>query len=108
MGFFAEMSGWLDELLSTYIFENAGRVAASLEPLVATLAVLYVIVWGYLQLTGKIQEPFLHSVKRIVTLALILGASIQLCAYNEILVDTFFRVPSSLAAAIVGAFDHVG
>ena len=108
MGFFAEMSAWLDELLASYISENAARVATALEPLVASLAIVYVMVWGYLHLIGKVDEPFLQGAKRIVTLALILGVSLQLWAYNEVLVDTFFQVSSRLAAAIVGTFDYVG
>lgn len=107
MGFFAEFSAWLNALLAGYIGDNVARIASALEPAIVTLGVVYVMVWGYLQLTGQIEEPFIGGVKRIITLAVILGCALQLWLYNGLIVDTFFNAPSQLGAAIVGAFDPV-
>lgn len=107
MGFFAEFSAWLNALLATYIGDNTARVAAVLEPAVITLGTIYVMVWGYLQLTGKIEEPFVAGVKRIVMLALILGVALRLWLYNSLIVDTFFEAPGDLAAGVIGAYDSV-
>src|SRR5450755_958468 len=57
MGFFAEFNAWLNALLATYIGDQTARVAAALEPAIVGVATIYVMVWGYLQLTGKIEEP---------------------------------------------------
>lgn len=108
MGFFAEFSAWLDAILSTYITDNTQRIATLLEPAIVTLGVLYVMVWGVLQLTGKVEEPLLTGVKRIAVLALILGVGLGLWLYDAVIVDTFFREPAQLAAGIVGAYDPVG
>jgi type IV secretion system protein VirB6 len=107
MGFFAEFSAWLNTLLAGYIGDNTARIAATLEPAFVTLAVVYVMVWGYLQLTGAIEEPFIGGVKRLITLAVILGCAIDLWLYNSVIVDTFFNAPSELAAVVIGAFDPV-
>ena len=107
MGFFAEFNTWLNALLATYIGDNTARVAALLTPAIVTLAVLYVMVWGYLQLMGQTDEPFVAGLKRIVMLAVILGASLQLWLYNAVLVDSFFNAPGQLAAGVVGAYDSV-
>ena len=72
-----------------------------------TLGVLYVMVWGYLELTGRIEEPFIDGVKRIVTLAVILGCALHLWLYNSVIVDTFFNAPAQLGAVVVGTFDPV-
>lgn len=108
MGFFGEFTAWLNNILSLYIAANTARVAAILEPVVVTLAVLYTIVWGYLHMTGKLEEPFVDGVKKIVVLVIIVAGSLQLWMYNELIVDTFFIAPGNFAALIVGAFDHVG
>ncbi|HEX2493437.1 MAG TPA: type IV secretion system protein [Steroidobacter sp.] len=108
MGFFGEFGNWLNGILLVYIATNTARVAALIEPAVATLAVLYTIVWGYLQLTGKIEEPFLAGIKRIVVLVIVIGGAVRLWMYNELIVDTFFIAPANLAGMIVGAFDQVG
>jgi type IV secretion system protein VirB6 len=107
MGFFAEFSAWLNGLLSGYIDENAARIASTLEPAIVTLAVVYVMVWGYLQLTGQIEEPFIGGAKRIITLAIILGCALNLWLYDSLIVDTFFNAPSELAAIVIGAFNPV-
>lgn len=108
MGFFAEFNAWLNGLLAGYIGDNVSRIAGSLEPAIVTLAVLYVMVWGYLQLTGSIEEPFIHGVKRLITLAVILGCALSLWLYNSVIVDTFFNAPTQLGAVIIGAYDPVG
>ena len=66
------------------------------------------MVWGYLQLTGQIEEPFVAGLKRIVMLAFVLGVTLNLWLYNTEIVDTFYTLPSQLAAAVVGAGDPVG
>ena len=108
MGFFATFSAWLDGLLATYIGDNTARIAGILEPAVLTAATVYVMIWGYLQLTGKIEEPFIIGVKRIILMVVILGGALDLWLYNDLIVDTFFRAPGELAAGISGAYDAIG
>ncbi|MGH8140385.1 MAG: type IV secretion system protein [Steroidobacteraceae bacterium] len=107
MGFFASFWGWLNSQLGTYIGDNTARVSTALEPAIVTLATLYVMVWGYLQLTGRIDEPFMPGLKRIVTLAVVLGVALRLWLYNTVIVDTFYTAPAQLAAAVVGSSDPV-
>lgn len=107
MGFFAEFDAWLNSILMTYIGTNTALLAAALQPAVVTLAALAVMVWGYLQLTGAIEAPLVAGLKRILTLALILGCALQLWLYNAVIVDTFFSAPGDLAARVVGTPDSV-
>jgi type IV secretion system protein VirB6 len=107
MGFFATFWAWLNEQLGTYIGDNTARVSAAMEPAIVTLATLYVMVWGYLQLTGRIAEPLIVGLKRILTLAIVLGVSLRLWLYNTVIVDTFYQAPTQLAAAVMGASDPV-
>jgi len=107
MGFFASFSTWLNGLLSTYIATNTARVAALLTPAIVVFASIYVMIWGYLLITGRIEEPFVTGVKRIVTLAIVLGAALNLWLYNDVIVDTFFNAPGALVAGVIGAFDSV-
>jgi len=107
MGFFAEFNSWLNSILTNYIATNTASIAAALEPAIVTLAVLYVMIWGYLHLMGRVEEPFTTGLKRIFILAVVLGAALDLWLYNQVIVDSFFNAPSQLAAAIVGAYDPV-
>jgi type IV secretion system protein VirB6 len=107
MGFFATFWTWLNGQLATYIGTNTELLASTLEPTVVMLATLYVMAWGYLHLMGKIDEPVLTGLRRILALGLILGVGLQLWLYNTVIVDTFYNAPAQLAAAIVGSSDPV-
>jgi type IV secretion system protein VirB6 len=107
VGFFATFWSWLSAQLTNYIGTNTALVASTLEPAIVTVATVYVMVWGYLQLTGRIEEPVIAGLKRLVTLAVVLGSATHLWLYNSILVDTFYRAPAELAGAVVGAQDPV-
>jgi type IV secretion system protein VirB6 len=107
MGFFATFWSWLNGQLAAYIGGTTAKLAATLEPAIVTVAVLYVMAWGYLHLTGQIEEPFLTGLKRIVLLAVVLGTSLDLWLYNTVIVDTFYNAPAQLAAGVVGSADPV-
>ncbi len=107
MDFFQTFWRWLNAELVSYIGENTARVASILEPAAVTLGTVYVMIWGYLQLTGRIEEPFAAGLKRIVTLAVIFAVGLHLWLYNSLLVDTFYNAPAQFAAAVVGAGDPV-
>ena len=66
------------------------------------------MIWGFLHLTGKIEEPLVAGLKRILVLAAVLGVGMRLWLYNTLIVDTFYNAPAQLAAAVVGAADPVG
>ena len=107
MGFFATFWSWLNAQLTNYIGTNTALVAATLEPAIVTVATVYVMVWGYLHLTGRIEEPVIAGLRRLVTLAVVLGSATHLWLYNSVLVDTFYRAPAELAGVVVGAQDPV-
>lgn len=107
MDFFQTFSTWLNGELASYIGRNTALVASILEPAVVTLGTVYVMVWGYLQLTGRIEEPLTVGMKRIAMLAVVFGVSLHLWLYNTLLVDTFYNAPAEFAAAVTGASDPV-
>ena len=107
MGFFQTFWSWLHAQLTGYIGELTARVASALEPAVFTLGTLYVMAWGYLQMSGRIEEPLLSGLKRILSLALVFGVGLRLWLYNSVIVDTFYQAPTQFAAAVIGAADPV-
>lgn len=108
MGFFAQFFSWLDGQLANYVSSHTAQIASAIEPAAVTLATIYVMIWGYLSLTGRIQEPLWEGVKRIFTIAIVLGVGLRLWTYNQIIADTFYKAPDQLAASIVGSSTIVG
>jgi type IV secretion system protein VirB6 len=107
VGFFQTFWTWLNAQLTGYISENTARVAAAIEPAVIVLATVYIMCWGYLQMTGRADEPFSTGLMRIIRLVVVIGVSLHLWLYNELIVDTFYRAPSQLASAVIGVSDPV-
>jgi type IV secretion system protein VirB6 len=107
VGFFQTFWTWLNGQLASYIGVNTAKVASALEPVVVTFGTVYVMVWGYLHLTGRIEEPFGTGLKRLITLAVVLGVALHLWLYNSVIVDTFYRAPTQLATAVAGTADPV-
>lgn len=105
---FATFWQWLTDRLSDYVSVHVAAMAAAIEPAAVTLAVVYVMVWGFLHLKGSIQEPVVAGALRIVRLAVVLGVGLRLWQYNAVLVDTFMVAPVELAARLAGAADPVG
>ena len=108
MGFFATFWSWLNGQLATYIGNNTARLAAVLEPAVVTLAVIYVMAWGYLHLTGQIEEPFVAGLKRIIVLAVILGVGLQSLALQHGDRRHLLQRARAARGGVVGAGDPVG
>ena len=108
MGFFTTFWSWLNGQLATYIGSNTARLATALEPAVVTTAIIYVMAWGYLHLTGQIDEPVVAGLKRIMVLVVAFGVSLDLWLYNAVIVDTFYKAPAQLAAAVTGSKESGG
>jgi type IV secretion system protein VirB6 len=107
MGFFAEFNAWLDALLNDYIQQYTAQMATLLEPAIVTLGTLYVLIWGFLHIAGRIEEPVLEGLKRIAILAVVFGVGLDLWLYNAVIVEIFYRAPAALAGNLVGATDFV-
>lgn len=107
MGFFEQFFTWLNAQLAVYVSANATRVASAIEPAAVTLATIYIMMWGYLSLTGRIQEPIWEGVRRILVIGIVLGIGLRLWTYNDVAVDTFTHGPDQLAAAILGSSSTV-
>lgn len=103
MTFFSGIFTWLDGILATAVQDNLNAVATAIEPAAASIAAIYVLMWAFLSLTGRIPEPFSEGAKRILVMVLILGIGIKLWLWNTIIVDTFYVQPARLATAILAA-----
>jgi type IV secretion system protein VirB6 len=105
--FFAQFWQWLTARLTDYVSVHVAATAAAIEPAAVSLAVIYVMVWGYLHLKGAIEEPVITGAVRIARLAVVFGVGLQLWQYNAALVNTFMEAPVELAARLAGAADPV-
>jgi type IV secretion system protein VirB6 len=104
---FAQFWQWLSDRLTDYVSLNVAATAAAIEPAAVSLAVIYVMVWGFLHLRGAVEEPVLTGAVRIVRLVVVFGVGLRLWQYNAAIVDTFFEAPVQLAAQLAGAANPI-
>ena len=104
---FAQFWAWLSARLTDYVSVNVAATAAAIEPAAVSLAVIYVMAWGFLHLRGAVEEPVLTGAVRILRLVVVFGVGLRLWLYNAAIVDTFFEAPVQLAARLAGAADPV-
>ena len=102
MGFFATFWMWLNGALTSYIGTTTARVATILGPALVVVGTIYVMGWGMLLITGRIQEPLGDGLRRIACLAVVLSVSLHLWLYNTLIVSTFYEAPAQFAARVVG------
>lgn len=100
---FGDFMSWLDSHLASYIAAETVAAATSLGPASSALGAIYVMGWGYLHLSGQVAEPLIDGARRILTLAVVFGASLHLWLYNEVLTALLVDGPQQLAAALVGS-----
>src|ERR1700730_1323418 len=100
--FFQTYFNSLTTLLLSYVSGMSATVAAAISPVIVAFAVMYVMFWGWLQLSGKIEEPVLEGAKRIITLGVILSLCLAMWSYHAVLVLAFLQGPMSLANALLG------
>lgn len=99
---------WLNAQVAAFVTTQVGTVAGLLAPVLVTLATIYVMLWGWLQLTGKIQEPILEGAKRIFTIAAILLFTIQLATNLGPILDVFVNGPQAVAAGLLAGMPATG
>lgn len=104
---FQDFWTWLTARLASYISVHAAQLAAAIEPAAVTAAVIYVMLWGYLQLRGQVDEPVTTAAVRILKLIVVFGVGLRLWMYHDVIVATFFDAPTQLAASLVGASDPI-
>jgi type IV secretion system protein VirB6 len=107
MGFAAEFYAWLLGLLRDFIGHNFEVAATALAPVIIALATCYLMVFGFLLMTGRVQTPLEEFFKRIAVIAVVLGSALHLALYQTVIVEVFFEWPGELAGRFVGTFDAV-
>ena len=102
MNFFTQYFAGLQALLLNYVSNQVGVVAAAITPIFVAFGTMYVMFWGWLHLTGKIEEPVFEGAKRIVTVGVLFSIGLQMWTLHSVLVLAFLQGPQALATAILG------
>ena len=87
----------VDTALATYITDVATNVITAITPVVTTLLLIYITLWGWMVITGKGGEIVTDGFNRIIKITIIVTLAINLGYYNVFVVDLLSNLPDRLA-----------
>ncbi|AUZ86143.1 MULTISPECIES: type IV secretion system protein [Methylophaga] len=96
-GIFKPTFDKIDTTLATYINDVATNVIAAITPVVTTLLLIYVTLWGWSVITGKTGELVTDGFNRIIKITIIVAIAINLGYYNSFVVSFLSNLPDRLA-----------
>ena len=100
---FGPAYGFVDARLDSFLSDSASRMQSEVSGPLRAALVLYVMLYGFAILRGRISEPMMDFAVRSVKLALI-GALVTTSAYGHWIADPLFHgLPNTLAHSIAGS-----
>lgn len=92
----------IDTALSNYITDIVGKVIGYATPLFTSMMILWIVMWGYLMLFSRVQEPLQEGVFRILRIGGILTLGLTVGTYMDVVVNTLQNGPEHISAIISG------
>ena len=93
----------VDTALDTYIVSTVGNMIAFINPIFSSLLIIWIAIWGYLMLFGKVSEPLQEGVFRILRIGFIMALGLTAGTYMGVVVDVLAHGPEEIASIITGS-----
>ncbi|EII7348621.1 type IV secretion system protein [Salmonella enterica subsp. enterica serovar Kentucky] len=92
-----------DEALDTYVTSTVGDVIAFISPIFTSMMILWIAIWGYMMMFGKVSEPLQEGVFRILRIGFIMTLGLTVGTYMDVVVDVLAHGPEEIAAVVTGS-----
>lgn len=92
----------VETALDTYISSTVGDVVAYIAPIFTSMMILWIAVWGYMMMFGKVSEPLQEGVFRIIRIGFIMTLGLTVGTYMDVVVDVLAHGPEEIAAVVTG------
>jgi len=99
---FDDLFAYLETATTQYFTNGAADVASSFHGVAYTLVTLYVVMYGGLLLFGRVQEPILDGVARILKATFIVTFATDSALYASDVANFLYNWPSALAGVLSG------
>lgn len=100
---FQAIGGTLDNATSTFITDVATDTIATIYPWALASLTLYVMLWGYMVMASKIEEPFTTSLFKAMKVLFVGTMALNADMYLNNVVPAFRGIEEGLTAAFGGA-----
>lgn len=89
--------------MDQYIINTATDLIAYISPIFTSLLIVWIAIWGYLMMFGKVTEPLQEGVFRILRIGFIMTLGLTVGTYMGVIVDVLAHGPESIAAVVTGS-----
>lgn len=103
MNLFEGMFAVVDQALDQYVINTATDLIAYISPIFTSMLIVWIAIWGYLMMFGKVTEPLQEGVFRILRIGFIMTLGLTVGTYMDIVVDVLAHGPESIAAVVTGS-----
>ena len=93
----------VDDALNTYVVDTVGNVVGFASPLFTSMMIVFVAMWGYLMMFGRVQEPLQDGVFRIIRIGGIMTLGLTVGTYMSVVVSFLQQGPEHISAVVSGA-----
>jgi type IV secretion system protein VirB6 len=93
----------VDDALNTYVVDTVGNVVGFASPLFTSMMIVFVAMWGYLMMFGRVQEPLQDGVFRIIRIGSIMALGLTVGTYMDVVVTFLQQGPEHISAVVSGA-----
>lgn len=103
MNLFEGMFAVVDQALDQYVINTATDLIAYISPIFTSMLIVWIAIWGYLMMFGKVTEPLQEGVFRILRIGFIMTLGLTVGTYMDVVVDVLAHGPESIAAVVTGS-----
>ncbi|GAB2712734.1 type IV secretion system protein [Halomonas garicola] len=93
MNLFEGMFSVIDQALDRYIINTATDLIAYITPMFTSMLIVWIAIWGYLMMFGKVSEPLQEGVFRILRIGFIMTLGLTVGTYMGVVVDVLASRP---------------
>lgn len=92
----------VDNTLDGYVYSTVGDLIAFLSPIFTSMLIIWIAIWGYAMMFGKVAEPLQEGVFRILRIGFIMALGLTVGTYMDVVVDVLAHGPETVAAVVTG------
>lgn len=92
----------VNDTLNNYITTASTSAINFATPIITSMLLVWIVMWGYLLMFGKISEPVSDGVFRIIRIGTIFSLGLTIGTYNDVIVNFFQNGPEYIASQVTG------
>ena len=95
----------VDEATARFITETVSNVISYITPIFTSMVIIYIVIWGYLMLFGKVNDAIQEGIFRMIRIGVIVTFALSVGTYSGVVVNLLQGGPEKLSAVVTGTTD---